>query len=61
MLSNLTADVTYKDPSGLINPLLRSSFKYLGGLVPSAQEDLRRHKGLAFQADTLPDSQGSPL
>lgn len=65
--SNFTVDITCKEVSGLTNPLLRCrSFNYLGGIVSSAQEDLRRRRGLAWaasrsirvplQAHTLPDS-----
>ena len=49
--TSLPASITCPDASGFSNPLPRCrQFRYLGGLVPSTQEDLRRRKGLAWAA-----------
>ena len=49
--TDLTANIICQDANGSSISLPRCRhFKYLGGLVPSAQEDLRRRKGLAWAA-----------
>jgi len=49
--SDLSAILRCHDPNGLLSELPRcDSFRYLGGLVPSVEADLRRRRGLAWAA-----------
>ena len=49
--SDLRATLFCCDPDGLLSELPRcNSFRYLGGLVPSVEADLKRRRGLAWAA-----------